>query len=245
MSSTTETDSERQRRKKEKAKRQREKMLSYVLEHLEKGQSDSSSSQPPSRIKPPPNLRDRATTIIPTRRFKSPKTMPYETARSLTPPPSSSRASSSHSEHRFPSHTKAWLEDRAANQQQLQARHPLRGRGSRPRGCQNQQPTRSPVFYQDPQPTKTRGVSKKPRGYRGQRRRLTDAELTHYHKQNKAILSVHHQRRHTGAVPKLDRFSYIPHQNSESPTHQPHSGEDNQMDIDLATPPRRHRDDRA
>jgi hypothetical protein len=64
----------------------------------------------------------------------------------------------------------------------------------------------------------------------------------HYHEQNKAILSVHHQRRHTGAVPKLDRFSYIPH---ESPPHQPHSGDENQMDVDPATPPRRLADDRA
>ncbi len=119
LSSTTETDSERRRRKKEKAKRQREKMLSYVLEHLEKRQSDSSSSQPPSRIKPPPNLHDRTTTMIPTRRCKSPEPALYAAARSLTPPHSSSRASSSHSEHEFSSHTKAWLEDRAANQQQL------------------------------------------------------------------------------------------------------------------------------
>ncbi len=67
----------------------------------------------------------------------------------------------------------------------------------------------------------------------------------HYREQNAAILSVHHQRRHTGAVPKLDRFSFIPHEPSNSPFHDPHSGDDNQMDVDPATPPRRPKDDRA
>jgi hypothetical protein len=55
LSSNIESESERRRRKKEKAKRQREKMLSYVLEHLEKRQPDLN---PPvhvaPRIKPPP-----------------------------------------------------------------------------------------------------------------------------------------------------------------------------------------------
>ena len=124
--------------------------------------------------------------------------------RSLTPPPSSSRASSSHSDHRSPLHTRAWFENRAANHLQFPAKHPLRGRGSHPRGRQTQNPTRFPVFYQDQQlTTKRRGISKKSRGYRCQRRRLTDAELTHYNKRNAAILwSMHHQRRHTGAVLK-------------------------------------------
>jgi hypothetical protein len=40
LSSNTESESERRKRKKEKAKGQREKMLSYVLQHLEKCQSD-------------------------------------------------------------------------------------------------------------------------------------------------------------------------------------------------------------
>jgi hypothetical protein len=130
LSSNIESESERRRHEKEKAKRQREKMLSYVLEHLEKHQPDPN---PPvhvaPRIKPPPNLHDRSSMIIPTRRVRSPDPLVYGSVRSLTPPPSSSRASSSHSEHRSPLHTRAWLEHEVATlkQQQLRSRHSLRG----------------------------------------------------------------------------------------------------------------------
>jgi hypothetical protein len=58
-------------------------------------------------------------------------------------------------------------------------------------------------------------------------------------------LSVHSQRRHTGAVPSVDRFNYIPLQPSDSPIYNPHPNNDTQMDVDLATPPRLPRDDRA
>jgi hypothetical protein len=55
LSSNVESESERRRRKKEKAKRQREKMLSYVLEHLEKHQPDPNpSTHDAPRIKQPP-----------------------------------------------------------------------------------------------------------------------------------------------------------------------------------------------
>jgi hypothetical protein len=227
-------------------------MLSYVLEHLEKRRPDPN---PPvhvaPRIKPPPNLHDRSSTIIPTRRIRSLDPLVYGSVRSLTPPPSSSRASSSHSEHRSPLHTRAWIEHEVATlkQQQLRSRQSLRGRGSRPRGCQSQNLNRPPVFYQDQHPAgdaiRGRGISKKSRPYRGRKRRLTEAEQIHYREQNAAILSVHSQRKHTGAVPKIDRFGYIPLQPSDSPIHNPHASNDNQMDVDPATPPRHPRDDRA
>jgi hypothetical protein len=92
--SNIESKSERPKRKKDKAKRQREKMLSYVLEHLEKRQSDPNPPHVAPRIKPPPNLRNHPSTIIPTRRFRSPEPATYESIRSLTPPHSSCRASS-------------------------------------------------------------------------------------------------------------------------------------------------------
>ncbi len=121
LSSNVKSQSERRRRKKEKAKRQREKMLSYALEHLEKRQSDPNPFPHVAPwIKPPPNLRNRPLTIIPTRRLRSPEPIAYESIRSLTPPPSSSRASSSHSEHRSPLHTRAWLEHEVATLKQQQ-----------------------------------------------------------------------------------------------------------------------------
>ena len=40
LSTTMESESERRKRKKEKSRKQREKMLFYVLEHLEKRQPD-------------------------------------------------------------------------------------------------------------------------------------------------------------------------------------------------------------
>jgi hypothetical protein len=58
-------------------------------------------------------------------------------------------------------------------------------------------------------------------------------------------VSAHSQRRHTGVVPSIDKFSYIPLQPSDSPIHNPHSNNDSQMDVDPATPPRPPRDDRA
>jgi hypothetical protein len=245
LSSNIESKSERRKQKKEKARRQREKMLSYVLEHLEKRRPDPN---PPAhvapRIKPPPNLHDRPSTIIPTRKIRSPDPLVYGSVRSLTPPPSSSRASS-------PLCTRAWLEHEVATlkQHQLRSRHPLRGQGSRPRGRQSQKFNRPPVFYQDQYPARDavrgRGISKKSRPYKGQKRRLTEAEQIHYREQNAAILSVHSQRKHTGAVPKIDRFGYIPFQPSDSPIHNPHVSNDNQMDVDPATPPRHPRDERA
>jgi hypothetical protein len=116
LSSTVESESERQKRKKEKARRQREKMLSYVLEHLEKRQPDPNPSvHVAPQIKPPPNLHDRTSTIIPTRKYRSPEPAPYASIRSLTPPPSSSRASSSQSDHsRPPLHSRSWLEQEVA-----------------------------------------------------------------------------------------------------------------------------------
>jgi len=205
-------------------------VLSYVLEHLEKRQPDSQPSiYVAPRIKPPPNLHDRTSTIIPTRRVRSPDPLIYRPVRSLTPPPSSSRASSSHSEHRPSLHTRAWLEHEVATlkQQQLRSWHSLRGRGSRPRGRQSQNLKRPPVFYQDQYPAREtirgRGVSKKSRPYRGQKRRLTEAEQIHYREQNAPILSMHSQRKHTGAIPKIDRFGYIPLQPSNSPIDNPHA----------------------
>jgi hypothetical protein len=56
---------------------------------------------------------------------------------------------------------------------------------------------------------------------------------------------VHSQRKHTGAVPKIDRFGYIPLQPSNSPIHNPHASNNTQMDVDPATPPRHPRDERA
>ncbi len=121
LSSNIESESERRRRKKEKARRQREKMLSYVLEHLERRQPDPNPSiHVAPQIKPPPNLHDRSSTIIPTRKYRSPEPAPYASIRSLTPPPSSSRASSSHSVHRSPLHTRAWLEHEVATLKQQQ-----------------------------------------------------------------------------------------------------------------------------
>ncbi len=111
---TVESESERQKRKKEKSRKQREKMLSYVLEHLEKCQSDSSPPQSVSRIKPPPNLQNQSSTIIPTRFYRSPEPAMFDSCRSLTPPHSSSRASSSHSEQKSPLHSRSWLKQEVA-----------------------------------------------------------------------------------------------------------------------------------
>jgi hypothetical protein len=130
LSSTVESESERRKRKKEKSSKQREKMLSYILEHLDKCQSDPNPSHVAPQIKPPPNLYNRSSTIIPTRIHRSPEPIIFDHHRSLTPPPSSSRASSSHSEHsRPPLHSRSWLEQEVAKlkQQQLHARHSLRG----------------------------------------------------------------------------------------------------------------------
>jgi hypothetical protein len=172
LSSTIESKSERRKRKKERSRNKREKMLSYILTHLEKRQSDPNPSQVAPRIKPPPNLHDCPSTIIPTRKYKSPEPAPYASIRSLTPPPSS-RASSSHLEHRSPLHSRpplhsrSWLEQEVAKlkQQQLRARQTLRGRNSRPRGRQNHHLKRPQVFYQDYQPThdtpRARGISKR------------------------------------------------------------------------------------
>ena len=131
----------------------------------------------------------------------------------------------------------------------IRDRNSLRGRGSRPRGRQSQHLKRPQVFYQDHQPSprdapRTRGISKRSRPYRG-KKRLTELELAQYREQNAAIVSAHSQRRHTGAVPSIDKFSYIPLQPSDSPIHNPHSNNDSQMDVDPATPPRPPRDDRA
>ena len=256
LSSTVESESERRKRKKEKSRLKREKMLSYVLNHLEQRQSDLNPPQAASRIKPPPVLHDRPSTIIPTRKYRSPEPDTWASIRSLTPP-HSSRASSSHSEHRSPLqprpplHSRSWLEQEVAKlkQQQLRARNSLRGRGSRPRGRQSQHLKRPQVFYQDYQPSprdtpRARGISKRSRPYRG-KKRLTELELAQYREQNAAIVSAHSQRRHTGAVPSIDKFSYIPLQPSDSPIHNPHSNNDSQMDVDPATPPRPPRDDRA
>jgi hypothetical protein len=128
LSSTVESESERRRRKKEKSRNKREKMLSYILNHLEKRQSDPNPSHVPPRIKPPPNLQNRSSTIIPTRILRSPELVKFDYHQSLTPPPSSSRASSSHSEHsRPPLHSRSWLEQEVAKlkQQQLRARQSL------------------------------------------------------------------------------------------------------------------------
>ncbi len=120
LSSTVESESERRKRKKEKSRHKREKMLSYILNHLEQRQSDPTPPQVAPRIKPPPTLHDRSSTIIPTRKYRSPEPAPYASIRSLTPPPSS-RASSSHSEHRSPLHSRpplhsrSWLEQEVAN----------------------------------------------------------------------------------------------------------------------------------
>jgi hypothetical protein len=65
LSSTIESESERRKRKKEKSRHKREKMLSYILNHLEKRQSDPNPLQVAPRIKPPPNLHDRSSMIIP------------------------------------------------------------------------------------------------------------------------------------------------------------------------------------
>jgi hypothetical protein len=227
-------------------------MLSYILEHLDKCQSDLNPPQIATRIKPPPNLQNRSSTIIPTRIHRSPEPITFDFHQSLTPPPSSSRASSSHSEHsRPPLHSRSWLEQEVAKlkQQQLRAKHSLRGRGSCPRGRQNQNPKRPPVFYQDHQfstrdTPRARGISKRSRPYIG-KKRLTELELTQYREQNAAILSVHSQRRHTGAVPSIYRFNYIPLRPSDSPIHNPHPNNDTQMDVDPATPPQHPRDDRA
>ncbi len=54
----SETELERHKRKKSKSKTQREKLLSYILEQLEKRQSDSTLPQAAPRIKPPPNLQN-------------------------------------------------------------------------------------------------------------------------------------------------------------------------------------------
>jgi hypothetical protein len=111
LSSTVESESERRKIKKEKSRKQREKMLSYILEHLEKCQPDPNPPHVAPRIKPPPNLHNQSSIIIPTRMYRSPEPIMYESLRSLTPPPSSSRASSSHSEHtKSPLHTRSWLE---------------------------------------------------------------------------------------------------------------------------------------
>jgi hypothetical protein len=130
LSSTVESESERRRRKKEKSRNKREKLLSYILNHLEKLQSDPNPSHVAPRIKPPPNLQNRSSTIIPTRILRSPELVKFDYHQSLTPPPSSSRASSSHSEHsRPPLHSRSWLEQEVAKlkQQQLRARQSLRG----------------------------------------------------------------------------------------------------------------------
>jgi len=54
LSSTVESESERRKRKKEKSRHKREKMLSYILNHLEQRQSDPNPSQVAPRIKPLP-----------------------------------------------------------------------------------------------------------------------------------------------------------------------------------------------
>jgi len=195
LSSTVESESERRKRKKEKSIKQREKMLSYILEHLEKHQPDPNPPHVAPRIKPPPNLHNRSSTIIPTRMYRSPEPIMYNSLRSLTPTPSSSRASSSHSDHtKSPLHSRSWLEHEVSKlrQQQLRARHSLRGQGSRPQGRQNQNPKRPPVFYQDHQISTrdsitARGISKKSRPYRGKKKLLMETEQTQYRKQNAAI----------------------------------------------------------
>ncbi|MFN9908163.1 MAG: hypothetical protein ACK56F_18865, partial [bacterium] len=130
------------------------------MNHLEQRQSDPNPPQVAPRIKPPPILHDRPSTINPTRMYRSPEPDTYASIRSLTPP-HSSRASSSHSEHRSPLqsrpplHSGSWLEQEVAKlkQQQLRARNSLRGRGSRPRGRHSQNPKRPQVYYQDYQPS--------------------------------------------------------------------------------------------
>jgi len=72
-----------------------------------------------------------------------------------------------------------------------------------------------------------------------------EAEQIHYREQNAAILYLHSHRKHTGAVPNMDRFGYIPQQPSNSLIHNPHAPNDTQMDVDPATPPRHLRDERA
>ncbi len=175
--STVESESERRKRKKEKSRKQREKMLSYVLEHLEKRQSDPNPPQIASRIKPPPDLQNRSSRIIPTRVYRDPEPAMFDPHRTLTPPHSSSRASSSHSEHtKSPLHSRSWLEQEVAKlkQQQLRARLSLRGRGSHPRGRPAQNPKQPPVFYQDHQfshrgSVRARGITKKSRPFRGRK----------------------------------------------------------------------------
>jgi len=66
---------------------------------------------------------------------------------------------------------------------------------------------------------------------------MTHGNWTQYRKQNAAILSVHSQRKHTGAIPSVDRFDYIPLEPSDSQIHNPHSNNESQMDVDPATPP--------
>jgi hypothetical protein len=182
LSSTVESESERRKRKKEKSIKQRDKMLSYILEHLEKHQPDPNPPHVAPQIKPPPNLHNRSSTIIPTRMYRSPEPIMYNSLRSLTPTPSS------HSDHtKSPLHSRSWLEHEVSKlrQQQLRARHSLRGQGSRPQGRQNQNPKRPPVFYQDHQISTrdsitARGISKKSRPSIGQKKRLMETELTQY-----------------------------------------------------------------
>ncbi len=231
-------------------------MLTYILKHLEKCQSNPSPPPlAPPRIKPPPNLANRPSTIIPTRLPQSPTPVITSTSRMLTPPPSSSRASSTHSEYpKPPLHSRSWLEQEVAKlkQQQFWAWLTIRGRGSRPWGCQSHQPRQPPVFYQDHLPnsrgtSRPRGITKKSRPYRGHKKWLSESELIEYRKQNAAILSNPWQRKHDGAIPFVNKFGYIPLEPSDSPIHNPHTNQikDNQMDVDPATPPRHPRDDRA
>jgi hypothetical protein len=145
------------------------------------------------------------------------------------PPPSSSRASSTHSERpKLPLHSRSWLEQEVAKlkQQQLCACLLLRGRGSRPRGRQPQNPRRPPVFYQDQNPTargssRPRGISKRSRPYIGNNKRYSKSQFSEYHRQNVAILSVHCQREYDGAIPYVHQLGYIPQDPSNSPNPQP------------------------
>ncbi len=208
-------------------------MLSYILEHLDKRQSDLSPPRVAPRIKPPPNLLNRPSTIIPTRLPQSPNPAITSTSRTLMPPPSSSRASSTHSEQpKPPLLSRSWLEQEVAKlkQQQLRAQLSLRGRGSRPRVRQTQNPRRLPVFYQDHNPSirgssRSRGISKKSRQYRGHKKRHSESQLAEYHRQNAVILSDHRQREHDRAIPYVDKFGYIPLQPSDSPIHDPHNNQ--------------------
>ncbi len=156
-------------------------MLSYILEHIEKHQPDPNPPHVAPRIKPPPNLHNRSSTIIPTRMYRSPEPIMYDSLRSLTPTPFSSRVSSSHSDHtKSPLHSRSWLEHEVAKlrQQQLRAWHSLRGRGFVPEDAKTKIQN-VPQFS-----TKTTKFS---RPYRGQKKRLMETKLTQYREQNAAI----------------------------------------------------------